>query len=218
MAPTVDGRWLSLGRACDILGVNETTLRHWADAGRIRAFRTPGGHRRFSRDDLNGLIQVAAAKPNGPLADGPVAHTALERMRRQIGRQKRRNDPWQQFFDDEGRARMRVLGRRLVSLATEYVGRRRRRVELQEEARDLGNDYGRELASRNIGLDDAISAFIFFRHFLHATVGHHGTNAEHALGIRSILDLEDLVLLGMATVCENGLAGQPATLTSHGMG
>ena len=205
MARVGDGRWLSLGRACEILGVNETTLRHWANTGRIRTFRTPGGHRRFSRDDLNALTQAAAAKSNGNGAspDGaPQPPSALQRIRRRMGRQKSRNDRWLQYFDDDGRARMRVLGRRLVTLTTEYVGRHRRRAELQEEARHLGIDYGRELASRNVGLADAISAFIFFRNFLHGAVVPDGSDGEKAPEIKNLLDLEDLVLLGMATVYE----------------
>ena len=30
-------RWVSLSRACEILGVDESTLRRWADAGHVRA-------------------------------------------------------------------------------------------------------------------------------------------------------------------------------------
>ncbi|MDR7545207.1 MAG: helix-turn-helix domain-containing protein, partial [Armatimonadota bacterium] len=51
------GRWLSLGDAASRLGVDEATLRHWADTGKIRTFRTPGGHRRFQEADLRALIQ-----------------------------------------------------------------------------------------------------------------------------------------------------------------
>ena len=60
-APTLGGSatdWLSLGPASRLLGVDPDTLRRWADDGRIRAYATPGGHRRFSRTDLQ---QIAAA-------------------------------------------------------------------------------------------------------------------------------------------------------------
>ena len=49
-------RWITLGQACKLLGVNESTLRRWADAGHVRSFRTPGGHRRFSEEDLRVLM------------------------------------------------------------------------------------------------------------------------------------------------------------------
>ena len=212
MPHTADSRLLSLGRACQVLGVNATTLRQWANTGLIRAFRTPGGHRRFSKEDLNGLIQVAPTKSNGATGDTRLGAATLERIRRRIGRQKTRDEHWLTFFDDEGRARMRILGRRLVSLTTEYTSRRRRRTELQEEARHLGVDYGRELATRNVGLADAISAFIFFRNFLHGGVDHAGTAYGKVSGLRSMVELEDLVLLGMASVYEAGVRLQAVTL------
>ena len=49
--------WLTLGRAAEYLGVSENILRRWADQHRIRAFRTPGGHRRFRRSDLEAFVR-----------------------------------------------------------------------------------------------------------------------------------------------------------------
>ena len=43
---------LRLSDAARLLGVSAVTLRRWADAGRVDYFRTPGGQRRFLRDDL----------------------------------------------------------------------------------------------------------------------------------------------------------------------
>ena len=50
-------KWLTLGLARTLLGINEATLRQWADNGLVRAFRTPGGHRRFSTEDIYSLIE-----------------------------------------------------------------------------------------------------------------------------------------------------------------
>src|SRR5207237_9693069 len=44
----IQARYLSLGEVCVRLGVTESTLRNWTDAGLIAAFVTPGGHRRYS--------------------------------------------------------------------------------------------------------------------------------------------------------------------------
>jgi excisionase family DNA binding protein len=44
---------MSLGEAARYLGVSDPTLRKWTDDGAIRVFRTPGGHRRFLRDELD---------------------------------------------------------------------------------------------------------------------------------------------------------------------
>jgi len=45
-------RWVRVQQAADLLGVSANTVRRWADAGKIACQRTPGGQRRFSRDDL----------------------------------------------------------------------------------------------------------------------------------------------------------------------
>ncbi len=47
--------WLSLQEASDRLHVHADTLRQWADRGRIKTYRTPGGHRRFNAGDVGAL-------------------------------------------------------------------------------------------------------------------------------------------------------------------
>jgi excisionase family DNA binding protein len=49
---TNDTKWLTLGEAARELNVAQSTLRKWADAKSIPTFLTPGGHRRFRREDL----------------------------------------------------------------------------------------------------------------------------------------------------------------------
>jgi excisionase family DNA binding protein len=52
-----DGReWLTLGQAAAFLGAAQSTVRKWADGGRVPAFYTPGGHRRFRRADLEAFL------------------------------------------------------------------------------------------------------------------------------------------------------------------
>jgi excisionase family DNA binding protein len=43
-------------QAARYLGVSIATIRRWADAGHITCYRTPGGQRRFSRDQLDDFI------------------------------------------------------------------------------------------------------------------------------------------------------------------
>jgi len=45
-------QWLDLSDAAQFLDVHFTTLRRWADTGKINYIRTPGGRRRFSMADL----------------------------------------------------------------------------------------------------------------------------------------------------------------------
>src|SRR5918997_2960999 len=48
--------WLTLGQAATYLGVAQSTIRKWSDSGRLPAFYTPGGHRRFRRGDLDSFL------------------------------------------------------------------------------------------------------------------------------------------------------------------
>jgi len=40
-------KYVSPSQAARTLGVNERTLRRWEEAGKIKAFRTPGGKRPY---------------------------------------------------------------------------------------------------------------------------------------------------------------------------
>jgi excisionase family DNA binding protein len=51
-----DPEWLTLGQAARFLGVAQSTIRKWSDQGRVPAFYTPGGHRRFRRADLDTFL------------------------------------------------------------------------------------------------------------------------------------------------------------------
>ncbi len=42
--------------AADYIGVSLATIRRWTDAGHIACYRTPGGQRRFSSDQLDDFV------------------------------------------------------------------------------------------------------------------------------------------------------------------
>jgi excisionase family DNA binding protein len=58
--------WLTLGQAATYLGVAQSTVRKWSDGGRLPAFYTPGGHRRFRRRDLDTFLSGS----RGPRSSG----------------------------------------------------------------------------------------------------------------------------------------------------
>ncbi len=47
---------LSIGKASKYLGVAIETLRRWDKKGKIRSYRSPGGHRYFFKKDLDSLF------------------------------------------------------------------------------------------------------------------------------------------------------------------
>jgi excisionase family DNA binding protein len=56
-ASTTEPDWLTLGQAAKYLGVAQSTIRKWSDQGRVPAFYTPGGHRRYRRGDLDKFLE-----------------------------------------------------------------------------------------------------------------------------------------------------------------
>jgi excisionase family DNA binding protein len=68
LAPSGEPDWLTLGQAAKYLGVAQSTIRKWSDHGRVPAFYTPGGHRRYRRGDLDTFLERS-----GPSSgDGPT--------------------------------------------------------------------------------------------------------------------------------------------------
>jgi excisionase family DNA binding protein len=69
-APASDPDWLTLGQAAKYLGVAQSTIRKWSDQGRVPAFYTPGGHRRYRRPDLDSFLNRSG--PSGSVQQGPL--------------------------------------------------------------------------------------------------------------------------------------------------
>ena len=61
MAPEPSKRPLTPRQVAELFNVHPVTVADWADKGKLRGFRTPGGHWRFKREDVDALI--AAGQP-----------------------------------------------------------------------------------------------------------------------------------------------------------
>lgn len=196
-------RWVSLRRACDILGVDESTLRRWADTGRLRVYRTPGGHRRFSLADLENMVE-GETRTHGA---EEIERIAVAKIRRQLQRARQQEHGWYSTLSDSNRELLRDLGRRLVEMAGEYLDKRSRRSGLLEEALDVGEQYGRILIDAGLPLPNAINAYIGFRKTMDETTRQtalrEGIPQEEALAAYGqVHALGDQVLLGIASAYE----------------
>jgi|TARA_B100001750_G_scaffold164977_1_gene133555 excisionase family DNA binding protein len=186
---TDKSQWLSLRDACRLLDVSNTTLRQWADNGYLRVYRTPGGHRRFLRSDVESFAN-APEQAQDQVRDDAVEGSALRKIRRRLGRNDVLQQPWYQSVEEEGKVRMRLFGRRLLSILLQESSARRRRQELLDEAHLLGREYGTEMSERGVALKDTIEAFVFFR-----TMVLDSTNPG---SWARIIETADRVLVGMA--------------------
>jgi excisionase family DNA binding protein len=70
LAPAGEPDWLTLGQAAKYLGVAQSTIRKWSDQGRVPAFYTPGGHRRYKRADLETFLKRSG--PSATPTESPV--------------------------------------------------------------------------------------------------------------------------------------------------
>jgi excisionase family DNA binding protein len=156
IGPAVGGiagrEWLTLGEAARLLGVDGTTLRGWADAGKIPVFRTPGGHRRFNAADLTTLLDVA------PRASGRLGTIKTDSSPREWVTSR----PWYGRLSEEARVRARSHCGHLLHALAAYLEDESVKSRHLEDGRRVGADLGREVA--RWGLTPAQSTDVFLHY------------------------------------------------------
>ncbi len=152
---------ISISEASHILGVNEATLRQWTDEGKLNAFVTPGGHRRYSKSDLKRLTR-SRRKVLG-IKDLVVELEDTTSRHREIGRSFI-NGVSQNIKPDEAHQKQLAdLGRRMLNLITKYIREAANRQETLKMAREVGSGFGRMLAELELPLTAAVEAFLTHR-------------------------------------------------------
>ena len=164
-----EGRWLSLGPASRLLGIDPDTLRRWADQGRVASWTTPGGHRRFDRSALERL--VAARRTTG----GHVL-SSLGGSPERLAKAYRRHyaiDPGavgrggSAGSEDADREAHRRDGRRLIAALIDYLDADPRdtptRERLEGDAEAIVDDQARRLAAGGSSLTESVSGFVAAR-------------------------------------------------------
>ena len=98
---------LSVSAAARMLGVSPSSLRSWAAAGRVPHVRTPGGHRRFPREELVRWLTDRGGAPPAPSQRAPeLVPTRVERMPEVGARVRERAEEILSVFEAElGRSR-----------------------------------------------------------------------------------------------------------------
>jgi excisionase family DNA binding protein len=64
---------LSTSQAAHALGVSLGTIRRWSDMGYLQSYRTPGGQRRFSQEQIEQFLGSLAQQTSEPAAERKVS-------------------------------------------------------------------------------------------------------------------------------------------------
>ena len=156
--------WLTVHDACALIGVSPATLRRWSAAGVIPAFTTPGGHRRFARSTILGLLPTAdRARPNLAVLGETPEH--MTRVYQRHLPQARGGANWLTGLDEDKLERLRELGRTIATSLLRCLDAPTgpaRRTALRE-AVCATTEYGRIAARASAGIGETVEAFQRFR-------------------------------------------------------
>ena len=169
----VEAHRLALGPAARLLGVDPDTLRRWADDGRVEAFTTPGGHRRFDRREIERLLEARHPGPGAPLASMGATTDSMSRAYRRSYDSAAPDDDVRAAVPAAHREAFRADGRGLVSSLVAYLDAENDAARVAAEARAaaLTEDLGRRLAAAGLSLTESVGLFVTARRPFLAELG-----------------------------------------------
>jgi excisionase family DNA binding protein len=157
--PWPQKEWLTLSEVAQVLGVHPSTVRIWANQGKIPVHRTNGGHRRFRRSELE-LWMIS----RDPTHDVDIPRDFVQTLLRQVGTQMAKSDvrnlPWYSKLDEEALAQYRERGHALAQRLWVYLTGEA--ANASEEAKGLGYEYATLARRSGLTEGEALTAFLFF--------------------------------------------------------
>ncbi len=203
--------FVNISEASRVLGVSETALRQWTDEGRIKAFVTPGGHRRYSKAELRkfmGAYPRMLGVKDLVLELEDTTHTL-----REIGRASLKNKPWYDELNAESREHLADLGRRILNLIIKYVAEPSHREETMRLVHEVGHDLGETLARLSLPLTDSVEVFILHRdpimngatHLMRRREAFTGRIVEAIPMVARVMDEALVALVGAHQHYQNGI-------------
>lgn len=153
--------FLTISEASRILGVSDAALRQWTDEGKIKAFVTPGGHRRYARTELKRFIS-SQPKMLG-IKDLAVELEDAAQMLRETSKTSLDSSSWYDVLHEDSRAQLAHLGRQLLNLIIKYITEPSRRDETVQQTHNVGRNFGETLARLELPLTNSVEVFLLHR-------------------------------------------------------
>lgn len=200
--------WLTLSEASSILGVDPSTLRQWADAGKIQVFRTPGGHRRFSRRQ----IEVLLSQPRPQRRPSSVVEE-IERTGNHLLVQPVREwyitRRWYDAFDEDAKHNMRLYGRQLLRALLRYLRGGPRQQHYLEEGMSAGRNIGLLAGRKKLLAQEAAESFLFIKRLVREVVTKRKgvPPGDQVQWLRRLDQFMDRILLVLMEGYEEGRRG-----------
>jgi excisionase family DNA binding protein len=156
--------WVSLSEASTLLGVSPATVRRWSDAGRLRAFTTPGGYRRFSRAALQRLLPTDRSR-RPSISGAGLTPSRISRSYRRASRDAAPELSWVLALTDDQRTLFRERGQMLASSLLHHLD-----ADAPEQAAHhlksaavSAAEYGDLAAGLGLSLSQTVEGFLRFR-------------------------------------------------------
>jgi excisionase family DNA binding protein len=137
--------WISLKEAADIMGVHPSTIRLWSDKGILPVYRTPGGHRRYRRADVELWVEHVRRDRLQPEA---ILQSAVRNVRVRIAEGQLQAEGWYQKLDEEARQQYRQSAHMLFQGLMSYLASSAHTSA--SEAHAIGFDYASRAHRSNL--------------------------------------------------------------------
>jgi excisionase family DNA binding protein len=156
--------WLTVHEACALIGVSPATLRRWSAAGDVQAFTTPGGHRRFARSTILGLLPSARRqRPTLERLGETPEH--MNRVYRRHLAEACHGLSWLKGLSEDEMEPLRDHGRRIAGALLVFIdaatAEERRPAMLKAAA--SASEYGRIAARGSSKIGETVEVFLRFR-------------------------------------------------------
>jgi excisionase family DNA binding protein len=205
---------ISISEASQLLGVSEAALRQWTDEGKIKAFITPGGHRRYSKAELKKFMGSHPRMLG--IKDLVIELEETARQHREIAQSSLKNKAWYGRLNEETQEHLAELGRRLLNLIIKYITEPSHRAETIQLIRDVGHDHGEMLARLELPLTDSVETFLMHRdpimnaatHLMRKREAFTGRVVEAIPLVANVMDEALVALVAAHQQSRNGIQGK----------